>query len=43
MMSSEDVETFVINEEVTEDIVDGINAFCDGSEDENEEEDFEDD
>jgi hypothetical protein len=43
MISSEDVETFMINEEVTEDIVDGINAFCDGSEEENEEEDFEDD
>ena len=42
MSSTEDVETFLINEEVQE-IFDGINAFCVDSEDENEEEDFEDD
>ena len=42
MLSADDVETFLINEQV-EEIFDGINAFCVDSEEENEEEDFEDD
>ena len=42
MLSADDVETFLINEQV-EEIFDGINAFCVDIEEENEEEDFEDD
>jgi len=40
MLSAEDVETFIINDEVTEEVY--INAYWDGCE-EGEVEDFEDD
>ncbi len=45
MLSAEDVETFIINDEVTEEvyIIDGINAYWDGCEEEGEVEDFKDD
>jgi hypothetical protein len=42
-IATDDVETFLINDEIREYIVDEINAFCDGSEEEDEEDDFEED
>ena len=43
IIAADDVETFLINDEIREYIVDEINAFCDGSEEEDEEDDFEED